>query len=170
MPLSNIVVAGGNVGNVIKVGGDCYQFIGLTTDPVDASADSVHTDCDDCAASSTCPSDCTNCDTPITVDVTGFTGGCADLNGSYTLTKAGCSWTGPCGDCTDPHDMDITCVGNAWVLTLTGNTGISGSVVGSKANQVTGTPGTGPCVREGLYALAGGTGDCAGQTGEALVS
>ena len=101
-----------------------------------------------------CPTDCSSCDSSLSVAVTGFTGSCSGLNGTYTFVKNGCIWTGL------PTVWGfLACDGDKWKLTV--GPGSAGGE-GEKDNE-DGCPAT------GLYELTG-IGSCVGQSPEASIS
>ena len=59
--------------------------------------------CDNCPCVPTvgeCPTDCSSCDTPLTLTVSDLIGNCTDLNGNITLNKyfgVSCIWSGSKG-------------------------------------------------------------------------
>ena len=111
-----------------------------------------------------CPSDCSGCDDPLTLTVSGFTGSCAHMNGTYTLARSGCSWVGP----NESHlaQATVTCGSQIWGIAIIGSPfyQYSADALGDNgAPNLTGCPSAGP------YVLVGND-DCAGQSGTGTIS
>lgn len=88
---------------------------------------------------------CVGCPTTISVNSSGWSFPCTDMNDTFTLTKSGsgaaCVWAGT--------GYGITWNGTNWVITSSDDFG--GSCQGSSANL-----GSGPCPTLGTYTLSGG--------------
>jgi len=87
--------------NVIKVDGICYQLVGGSNTVPDHTAEDVEDTFEDCESCESpvpqaCPEDeCVGCNLEYTATVSGFTGDCSILNGTYACGNGGpCSWEG----------------------------------------------------------------------------
>ncbi len=101
-----------------------------------------------------CPTDCSSCDSSLSVSVSGFTGSCSYLNGSYTFTKSDCGWSG----LPDVWGF-LACQDGYWKLQIGPGTG---GADGEKLD-------TNGCPALGTYSL-NGYGSCNGQSPSASVS
>lgn len=110
-----------------------------------------------------CPASCADCDSSLTVTISGFTGGCTIYNGTWTLSQAldECTWTSAEGS------IGLTCTGDAWILFPT-DFATTGWVTDP------GRPNTDDCPALGTYQLRGNdtppNDACIGQTATAVVS
>ena len=75
-------------------------------------------DLEDCCCEPDCPSDCSGCTANYTMTLTGFSG-CsfgANVNGTYSLTRSGCQWSG-----TNANGVTVTiiCSSGNWLAIFT---------------------------------------------------
>lgn len=128
----------------ISVGGTNYPFVDATGVPVSAEAGCV-------CCGTPCPADadCPACATPTQCVLSGLTGVCAALNGTYALTRdsgldpGACIWS-----CHLPADggfvvMDLRCSGGNWILTISALSYDAGFAYNNQ--WVGATPVAGPC-------------------------
>lgn len=108
----------------IKKDDVCYVLVAGSETAIDTSTiDGEYTDCD---CEEDCPSDCTDCDDPVTVVVSGIMGTqcalgsveCTELNDTYSMSKSGgassCVYTG--SGSTHGHGMSLFCSAGVWEM------------------------------------------------------
>ena len=155
---------------VIKSGGSCYQLVGPSMTPPNASADDTYSDCDSC--NSPC-GDCAKCDIS-SASIAGAPGCCACVNTSVPMSlEIGCNFGGSKyldsgGSC--PYGLvtvSLECDGTKWQCTVSGMSICSGTSTTDVTWQGT-VPGDGTCPPSEIECHALGSPSCG--TGSITVS